>query len=134
MCPSCKLEYFRTVLNWDAEQINEVQLLVISRFDESYAPPPSSQSMPQGPAQVSPSSSLTLDRFRRPSGTLTPSSWGRDDIRSYLEAPLTDRQDVIQYWNEHLKDTPYLAKYGLSFCSCPGEYSFKCFRQILIQL
>ncbi|KAK7456412.1 hypothetical protein VKT23_010660 [Stygiomarasmius scandens] len=119
LCPDRKLSFFERELHWTEAQINDLRSLVIRRFDESYAPPAPALAM-QIQTEANSDSDDPLKMFQRPSMSHNVYEGGEDDIRTYLAKPLTETNDIIGYWTEKLDQTPYLAKYALSFCSAPA--------------
>ncbi|KAK7034395.1 hypothetical protein R3P38DRAFT_3185246 [Favolaschia claudopus] len=142
MCPDRKLQWFRE-RGWKDDQISEIRSLVIRRFTESYKTSASAT-----PAATSPSDTISTsstskksrlsDRFRRPTVSFDNTTSESDNIHTYLDAPSTEpTSGVIEYWNSRLTSTnpsipatPDLARFGLSFCSCPeAQLSFdSCIR------
>ncbi|KAK7021616.1 putative AC transposase [Favolaschia claudopus] len=144
MCPDRKLQWFRE-RGWKDDQISEIRSLVIRRFTESYKTSASAT-----PAATSPSDTISTsstskksrlsDRFRRPTVSFDNTTSESDNIHTYLDAPSTEpTSGVIEYWNSRLvltstnpsiPATPDLARFGLSFCSCPeAQLSFdSCIR------
>ncbi|KAJ7644487.1 hypothetical protein FB45DRAFT_737456 [Roridomyces roridus] len=132
LCPDRKLQWFRE-RGWDDDKIKDLRSLVVRRFTESYktqsTTAPTSTHAPAPSSQTA--ASLLADEFRRPSSTNIHSNTSEcDNIHTYLDSPLcTPPGTVIQYWNERLSPspgskivaTPDLARFGLSFCSCPGR-------------
>ncbi|KAJ7609620.1 hypothetical protein FB45DRAFT_347701 [Roridomyces roridus] len=134
MCPDRKLQWFRG-RKWDDAQIADLRSLVVRRFNESYktvGPTASNPSMSIPPTSTA--ESLSGRFSRRPGVSNNSTTSEADNIHTYLDSPLSmPSGTVIQYWNERLTPppgstviaTPDLARFGLSFCSCPGKLSFQ---------
>ncbi|KAF7341582.1 putative AC transposase [Mycena sanguinolenta] len=131
LCPDRKLQWFRDRM-WTDEQIADLRSLVVRRFTESYktpspptAPPPSASTSASTTAA---STGRLSDRFRRTSAPSSTSTSEADNIHTYLDSPLVEvTGTVIQYWTKRLAPsdpkimaTPQLARFALSFCSCPA--------------
>ncbi|KAK6992292.1 putative AC transposase [Favolaschia claudopus] len=132
MCPDRKLQWFRE-RGWDDGKIAGLRSLVVRRFTESYKSSTSStQTTPASQINASTSSTRTQfplsGRFHRPTVAFNPATSEADNIHTYLDSPLCEpTSSVIEYWNSRLKPanssivaTPDLARFGLSFCSCPA--------------
>ncbi|KAK6971893.1 putative AC transposase [Favolaschia claudopus] len=132
MCPDRKLQWFRE-RGWDDGKIAGLRSLVVRRFTESYkSSTPSTQTTPASQINASTSSTRTQfplsGRFHRPTVAFNPATSEADNIHTYLDSPLCEpTSSVIEYWNSRLKPanssivaTPDLARFGLSFCSCPA--------------
>ncbi|KAK7461760.1 hypothetical protein VKT23_008190 [Stygiomarasmius scandens] len=125
MCPNRKLEWFSEHLCWDEDAISSLKSLVINRFAESYAPPVTMASTARSATSSAPEASPSLysvDQFTRSSNHRTHEPRVDDDIRSYLNSRTIDMKtkDVLLHWSQKLSETPYLAKFALSFCSTPA--------------
>ncbi|KAK7021591.1 hypothetical protein R3P38DRAFT_2533376, partial [Favolaschia claudopus] len=131
MCPHRKLQWFRQRCGWNDDQVSDLRSLVVRRFTESYKTSPTTASPSSSGVSASStvSKSRPADRFRRPTTSLNPAITESDNIHTYLDAPLCEpTTSVIEYWTARLKSsnpsivsTPDLARYALSFCSCPGK-------------